>query len=181
MMLCRNEHPDATPASTPGPVDNKPFGKRLNVLQTANHEIDESSPDAPDLVPRVERPLTEEPSSATISLPCPLTSSPICNRQRRSSGDSPEHSDHAGVAPDCTHPRTVIKVASCRDAAIRSRFDATGGKSAVIYSSNITATRYAIINAGKRSSQSSRFSPANMANIISKVLLNRSTKPSLSG
>ena len=41
MMLCRNEHTDAIAASITGPVDDKPFGKCLNVLQTVNHEIDE--------------------------------------------------------------------------------------------------------------------------------------------
>ena len=44
-----------------------------------------------------------------------------------------------------------------------------------------TLERYAIITAGKRSSQSSRCSPVNMANIMSNVLLNLPTNPSLAG
>ena len=75
MMLGRNEHLDATPASRPSPVDDKPFGKCLNGPQTVNREIDESYPDAADLVPRAERPLTEVPGDAIISPLCPLTGS----------------------------------------------------------------------------------------------------------
>ena len=44
MMPGKNEHPDATPANKPGPVDDKPFGKRLNGRQKVNHEIGGSYP-----------------------------------------------------------------------------------------------------------------------------------------
>ena len=75
MMPGRNKHLDAAPASRPGLVDDKPFEKCPNGLQKVNHEISESYPDDPDLVPRAEKPLTEEPGDATISPPCPLTDS----------------------------------------------------------------------------------------------------------
>ena len=58
-----NEHPDATPANRPGPVDDKPFVKRPNGGQKVNHEIGEAYPDAGGLAPQAERPRWRSPAT----------------------------------------------------------------------------------------------------------------------
>ena len=71
MMPGKNEHIDATPANRPDSVNDKLFGKHPDGRQKVNHETCESYPNAPGLVPRVEKSPTEEPGDATITPPYP--------------------------------------------------------------------------------------------------------------
>ena len=116
-------HLDAAPASKHDPVSDRPSGKHPN----GPHQIGESDPD----VPKPARPIAGK-TQQRHNLPSISTDRfPTCSRQHRSFGDNPEHFEHAGAAPDCTHWRTVVKVTSCQDATTRSRSEPVIGKSAL--------------------------------------------------
>ena len=69
---------------------------------------------------------------------------PTCNRQQRSPGERPAHTDQGGTLPDCSHDRTVMRVLSSREAAIKSI-------SAVSSSSSAEATHLSPDSSGDKS------------------------------